>query len=355
MLTIVPEALITIHKKFEVLVGVAGPTGSGKTSALNALLGLRGLLATNSQEAATAVPCKVAYNDDDRPTMRFRACVAFRTMENFVKQLDQFFEDLKLRNELQATDTDSLDDEEAIRTIDANLRPTFEIIRTVFGVEEQDVVNMTTQTLIHSNPGVFELLGTTKRFHGGDLDHIAEQIKPYMDSTTTDHEASGLEFAAWPLIDEVEIFVKSEILRNGVVLVDLPGLCDWVESRAAVAKAYFPKLAATLIVTPARRAADDSTSVKLMSEHQELRMKMDGKFHRRSYCVAISQIDEIDRDSALRSRKAKTDIKLQRLINEEKTLRQMKKDQEGKLKIAKKKIKKLEATVAKKTRSGMKT
>ncbi|XXG95334.1 hypothetical protein Hte_001595 [Hypoxylon texense] len=330
--------LIQRHKDFKVLVGVAGPTGSGKTSTLNALLGFSELLPTSNQEAATAVACKVAYNDDERPGHRFRAIVTFRTKTNLTKQLDQFFEDMRGRDELRKAGTGSVEDYEALRNANANLKPSFEMIRTVFGLGEKEVASMTTKDLLRSNEDVGRLLGKTKRYHGSNVDQLSEKIKPYMDSTVAQHTKSGSEFAAWPLIDEVELFVKSEILRNGVVLVDLPGLADSVESRAAIAENYFSKLAATLIVSPARRAADDSTSVKLMSDHQELRLKMDGKFHKRSYCVAVSQIDQIDRRSALRTRDAKSNLKLQRLLAEEETLKLKKKEKAQEHKDAKKEL-----------------
>ncbi|KAI0836516.1 hypothetical protein F5Y06DRAFT_305267 [Hypoxylon sp. FL0890] len=332
--------LIDTHKEFRVLVGVAGPTGSGKTSALNALLGFPELLPTSNQEAATAVPCKVAYNDDDRHAMKFRACVTFRKLAGLRRQLDQFFEDLKRRDELLEADTGSPEDFEALRDANASLKPTFEMARTVFGLEECEVSKMTTEDLL-SDEGVTKLLGTKKKYHSPNADQLSEQIKPYMDSTTARHTKSGSEFAAWPLIDEVEILVKSDILRNGVVLVDLPGLADSVESRAAVAEAYFSKLVATLIVSPARRAADDSTSVRLMSEHQELRMKMDGKFHKRSYCIVVSQMDQIDRRSALRTREAKSNPNLQQLLEEEEELKSKKQQKSEELKNARKQLAKL--------------
>ncbi|KAI1468989.1 uncharacterized protein F4812DRAFT_470723 [Daldinia caldariorum] len=314
--------LTKLHKKFEVLVGVAGSTGSGKTSALNALLGFNELLPTNNQEASTAVVCKVSYNDSDKSSMKFRACVTFRTKANLVRQLDTFFEDLKGRDELRAADGDSLEDQEALRNTNARLKPTFEMIRTIFGIEECDVAGMTTQTLLEQNESVTKLLGTTKKFHAGHEDQLAEQIKPYTDSTTAQHTTSGLKFAAWPLIDEVELYIKSDILKNGVVLVDLPGIADAVESRADVARNYFPKLAATLIISPARRAADESAAVKLMSDHQELQIQMNGKFHKNSFCVVVSQTDHIDRRSAVKNREDKSNSKLKDLLEEESKLKE---------------------------------
>ncbi|KAI1802124.1 hypothetical protein F4811DRAFT_573467 [Daldinia bambusicola] len=335
--------LIKLHKKFEVLVGVAGSTGSGKTSALNALLGFNELLPTNNQEASTAVVCKVSYNDSDKPSMQFRACVTFRTKANLVRQLDTFFEDLKGRDELRAADGDSLEDQEALRNMNARLKPTFEMIRTIFGVEEHDVAGMTTQTLLEQNESVTKLLGTIKKFHAGHEDQLAEQIKPYMDSTTAQHTTSGLEFAAWPLIDEVELYIKSDILKNGVVLVDLPGIADAVESRADVARNYFPKLAATLIVSPARRAADESAAVKLMSDHQELQVQMNGKFHKDSFCVVVSQTDHIDRRSAIKNREDKSNSKLKKLLEEEGNMKSTKKKKLKQLKEVTKQLQQLRA------------
>lgn len=92
-LTSILEDLIRRHRDFGVLVGVAGPTGSGKTSTLNALLGFNELLPTSNQEAATAVACKIAYNYDMRTNYKFRATVTFRTKMDLTKQLDLFFED----------------------------------------------------------------------------------------------------------------------------------------------------------------------------------------------------------------------------------------------------------------------
>ncbi|KAI1074756.1 hypothetical protein F5B20DRAFT_595800 [Whalleya microplaca] len=333
--------LIKRRDKFEVLVGVAGPTGSGKTYALNALIGFRELLPTSNQEAVTAVPCKVAYNDDDKPAFKFRAIVTFRTRANLIKQLDKFFEDLKGRNELRDSASKSAEDFAALRTANGALKPTLEMVKIVFGFEEREVENMTTESLLASRQDIGKLLGSTKKLHRGNADEFSELMKPYMDSTVAQHTKSGSEFAAWPLIDQVQVFVKADILRNGIVLVDLPGLADAVESRAAVAEDFFPKLVATLIVSPARRAADDSTSVKLMSDHQELWMMMDGKFHRRSYCIVLSQIDQIDRKSALRTQDAKSNTELQKLLQEETQLKSKLKEKQDEQKAIRHKISQL--------------
>lgn len=311
------------------LVGVSGRTGSGKTSALNALLGYQELLPTSNEEASTAVPCTIEYNYDDDPAHAFRCRVTFRKRSELRKQLDQFFDDVRQRNEFEHLADRSIDDEEAFCNYNSQLKPAFEMIETVFGIEKKQAERMNAPRIMNSRPEVLALLGNKKIFHDDTLQGISEKIKPFIDSTEADHGKTGLDFAAWPLIDQVELFVKSDILKDGVVLVDLPGAADTVESRAAVAERYFSRLAATLVVVEAKRAASDSANVSLMSKQQEIATMLNGNFHKRSFCVCVSQIDSIDRTAALRKKEARDNKELQSWICEEDATKYKR---EGKLK-----------------------
>ncbi|KAI0544729.1 hypothetical protein F4679DRAFT_600356 [Xylaria curta] len=313
------QEIMKDHADFKVLVGVAGATGSGKTSALNALLGFQEMLPTNNEEAATAVQCKVAFNHDTRPEHAFRCHVTFQSKKALETKLEQFFSDLKLRNDLEAIHNGSAEDEEGLRALESILLPTREMIGIVFGLQDDQIEKLGLEGVLKSNPEALELLGTVKKYNSSSADEISKTMKPYMDSTAASHSLSGASFAAWPLIEQVELFVKSDILLNGVVLVDLPGLGDAVESRALVAERSFHQLTSTMIVTQATRAADNSTAVNLMSKHHEMAMMMDGKFQKETFCVCLSQIDQIDRRAALRKPDAKANTDLRSWLEEEAT------------------------------------
>ncbi|KAI1175248.1 hypothetical protein F4777DRAFT_598697 [Nemania sp. FL0916] len=315
------RGIIKDNQSFTVRVGVAGATGSGKTSVLNALLGVQELLPTNNEEAATAVRCNVYFNDDTRPEYAFRCHIKFKPKQALEIRLEQFFKDLESRNMLAASHDGSPEDEDALRTLQASLRHTSEMISIVFGLQHHEIEGLDPEAILNSNPAAMDMLGTVKAFNSSKAEEISKMTKPYTDSTVAYHNESGTRFAAWPLIEEVDLFLKSPILLNGIGLVDLPGLGDAVESRASVAEQSFGQLAATMIVTPATRAADNSTAVNLMSKHHEIAMMLDGKFHKQTFCVCISQIDQINRKAALRKPDATENGDLQNCLEEEAELK----------------------------------
>lgn len=84
-----------------------------------------------------------------------------------------------------------------------------------------------------------------------------------------------------------------------------------------MAEGYYQKLCVTAIVTPAIRAVDEKTGVKLMNNYQKLRMQFDGKYHRDSFCVVVSKSDDLDCDGFCKSsREARQDVRLQAVAAE---------------------------------------
>ena len=79
-----------------------------------------------------------------------------------------------------------------------------------------------------------------------------------------------------------------------------------------MAERYYQNLSVTAIVAPAIRAVDEKTGVKLMGTYQELRMQLDGKYNKDSFCVVVSKIDDMDCDAFCKgSREARQDAPLQ--------------------------------------------
>ncbi|KAI1856934.1 uncharacterized protein JN550_013570 [Neoarthrinium moseri] len=311
------------NRSFRTYVGALGITGSGKSTAINALLREPELLPTSNFEAETSVPIIVEYNFDNDPHRAYHAEVFFRSRSEISNQLATFFQDVRKKNELQREDPLTLtsDDLHALHDATASLKPTFEMIDTVWGISNNDAERMDSEAILFSSKAVLRLFGTTERFHHALREDFITMIHPYMNSDKVGHAGSSHSFSVWPLIDHVKLYVKSDLLRGGLGIIDSPGSGDVMESRSAVARKYSNEVDTTLVFAPAKRAADEKISSKLISDHQELKLKMSGTFNSKSLCIVISQIDELGDMTRPRLKDSDANIALQNCLSEKRQLK----------------------------------
>ncbi|KAK3332003.1 hypothetical protein B0T19DRAFT_472983 [Cercophora scortea] len=295
------ERLEKSSRDFEFLIGVAGATGAGKTSLLNALLEIPELLPSSSTEAATASVCRVAWNHDTRPGYEFQAEVVFCSRADVAKELDELLSSIKERKELNDQDYENEQEfQTAIEELNESISKGMDKFSRVWGfneieIEEELGSTSEAETIINMNPDLARRLGTTMLLHSSNAEEFAAEVKPFLDSTPTPQG-----YIAWPVIKE--------------------------------------KLALTTIVTPAIRAVDEKTGTGLMSQYQELRMKLDGKFHKRGFCVVISKADDMDCDAYCKGPKeAKEDSELQKDVAEMKDIIVQSREKEKELKVEKRK------------------
>jgi hypothetical protein len=281
--------------------------------------------------------CRIAWNYDDTAGHEFRADVIFRSKADVVKELHEFLNAIQYRKDVREEHFENENERfEALEEVNEIISGRISNVCIVWGLDENEIEDMdlTVESLMRSNDTVVDLLGKTRTIYSSIADEFASEVKPYLDSTAL---PEGI--TAWPLIEEVRLYVKSDILKHGIMLVDLPGLSDMVESRAAVAERYYQKLSVTAIVTPAIRAVDEKTGVKLMGSYQELRMKLDGKYHKDSFCVVVSKIDDVDCDTICREiQDARQDTQLQADVNEIKATLESYNETYKQLKSAEKKL-----------------
>jgi len=238
------------HQEFRVLVGVAGATGAGKTSLLNSLLEKKDMLPSSDEKAATATVCEIAWNHD--MSTEYRAVVTYRSYANIKEELDRFFKDLKYQHTRPAADESNDEDGDADPGPDeTNIDNEIEKLCKVWGPHtEMNLLKMTADKILKmSHPANACITKGTEVItsNNSDSGEFAKEIAPYLDSKVFKTTQSGkvYEYELWPLIERVELYLRAPILRNGVVLVDLPGLGDAVEGRAQVAESYRSRLDST--------------------------------------------------------------------------------------------------------------
>lgn len=98
--------------------------------------------------------------------------------------------------------------------------------------------------------------------------------------------ASSLQLSPWPLIDRVQVKLKSRLLSSGIMLVDLPGVADKNLSRVENTKHYLKSCSTIIICHPIARAHTDRSLVESLRECDR-RGKLENTI------VVITKIDDI--------------------------------------------------------------
>ncbi|KAL9618945.1 MAG: hypothetical protein Q9160_006409 [Pyrenula sp. 1 TL-2023] len=257
------------------IVGVVGNTGSGKSSRINAILDEERLVPTNCMRACTAVVTEISYNHGEVP---YSAVIEFIAAEDWRKELNILWKDLLDMNGNVSRDCANEDSEAGVA---------YAKIKAVYlKMTKEDMSNSSVDQLMrHGN--VVKLFGSTKEFSMDDAGDFYKKLQFYVDSkekTSGDKRKENgkkkppREMEFWPLIKVVRLYVKSPALSTGAVIVDLPGVHDSNQARAAVAEGYMKQCTGLWIVAPINRAVDDKAAKSLLGDSFKRQLKMDGGF-----------------------------------------------------------------------------
>jgi hypothetical protein len=249
LLTQGTEAIFTQLKEDRILVGVRGSTGSGKSTLISAILRMNNLLPTESYKACTATPVEIAYNYSDDENELFRAEVEFATGEEWKNELEVLFQDV--RAHFRETDEDSTfeDQDRKERIMDglAKIKSVYLHLCSIENLRDISVAELM------DNEEVQDVLSSTAFIRSGRQNQFSHSIRKFISTGEVDRK----NFAHWPLVKRVKVFVKSQILESGIVLCDLPGSMDSNSARGSIGGDYQKHLAVTIMVVDARRGIDD--------------------------------------------------------------------------------------------------
>ncbi|KJZ77212.1 hypothetical protein HIM_03533 [Hirsutella minnesotensis 3608] len=297
------RALITSlqreNNRFQYVVGVAGDTGTGKSSLLNALLSEAADVAPSSQHGActAAVCCFLSRSPDDDVDTKFFAKVHLKSKDTVNQELASFFAELNDFEIRLATDgeNDSLTFSEQEK-----LNDQLSVIHGWSGISKERLKEFGREN--NTDEITCRCQKSNELFHGENprrrkIIPIAEDnsndflkaLKRYVGSTGRSSQA-----LRWPLVAKVEIFVDSELLKDGIILVDLPGETDALDSRSQVAREFYNSLDSQMIVTPGDRAFDNKTAIELLRDDQIMDMEADGLIRDNGICVVVTKADLMD-------------------------------------------------------------
>ncbi|XP_078248209.1 uncharacterized protein LOC110084817 isoform X2 [Pogona vitticeps] len=268
-------------------IAVVGNTGAGKSCLLNALLDEEAVLPTSAMRACTAVVVEISRAVGGSP---YEAEVEFLSHQEWYKELQALLEDMKDKSgHLKRRCPDRKTEAGA-----AYCR-----VKAVYGriddLEKLENIQDVTQHL-----------GTVQHLSAETAAVFRTKIEKYIDSQTDNlREMKGGEF--WPIVKCVRIRVaKSEVLKTGAVLVDLPGIRDSNTARDRAAKEYLKDCHAVWIVASITRAVDDKTAKEMLEANLRRQLLMDG--HYGSLAFVCTKTDSFNITDIVRDLKLQDEI-----------------------------------------------
>ena len=258
------------------VIGVVGNTGAGKSSVINALLDEERLLPTNCMRACTAVITEISYNYD---STAYSAEIEFISDRDWRLELETLFKDLLDGSGNVSRDCTNEDNEAGIA---------YAKIKAVYPKLTRDDISKSSVEDLIQHGNVSRLLGSSRSIKDTDPMMFYKKLQSFVDSkektTKSEKDKSDKEkkkpreMEFWPLIKVVRLYIRAPALSTGAVIVDLPGVHDSNQARAAVAQNYMKQCTGLWICAPINRAVDDKAAKSLLGETFKRQLKMDGGF-----------------------------------------------------------------------------
>ncbi|VUC28222.1 unnamed protein product [Clonostachys rosea] len=267
-------------------IGFVGDSGVGKSSLLNSLLDYKDLArASNSGEACTCVVTEYHYHQHDHMDVQ----VELFTTQELNEQLERMLEDFR-HYSFHADEMETAEEKKAAKDR-AN------VAKDTFKAMFRGRMNNDSFLLQGSQREVFQtLVRWAEEQRPSQAVTSQQNLSPEQCSDAlfvlSSERISRSGPAIWPFIKTIKVFLNAHALRQGLVLVDLPGLRDLNSARRCITERYILECNEIFVICNIGRAVTDEGVLHVFNLAQQARLRNVG--------IVCTRSEEIVPSEALR-------------------------------------------------------
>jgi len=256
-----------LEPKPDLTLAMLGPTQQGKSSLINALLGEKVLAVGGAVGACTAVVTSIHYAS----TQTYNAEIYFIGLEewrNELKSLQQLVSDL---NDYKLEDHE---DKGIYHEFEAASKK-IEAVYNVVDVKTFDFKSHINDAGCLLPENILQHINnhnTPLSFSKEKTKNLSDEVKRYLVGRNQHEDAKF-----WPLIAEVKISGPFQVLADGMVLVDLPGLDDPNPAREQVTFKYLAEAHNVWLVCNSQNAISRVFKDLLQDQKLLFRLYIEGR------------------------------------------------------------------------------
>ncbi|OJJ42340.1 hypothetical protein ASPZODRAFT_125698 [Penicilliopsis zonata CBS 506.65] len=224
-------------------VGFIGDSGAGKSAVINSVMDIKGLVQSSNQgSACTSVVTELRHTDDSHPP--YTVEVDYMDSDAIKELLEELVQSFRMyHTDNVFREVESVHEQQRVReqatrawsTLTSLFRGHDELTHEFLAEQGEgayrrilDQLCRWTEASFTSRPG-----GEASRYCvvTGNLEACRRQVE----ILTRDPE-DGV--AWWPFINIIRLYIRSPVLRNGLILADLPGFRDLNYARVRATERY---------------------------------------------------------------------------------------------------------------------
>ncbi|KAM9621671.1 nuclear GTPase SLIP-GC [Trichechus inunguis] len=278
-------ALIEKPSLDPIYIGLFGSTGAGKSSLINAIIQQAMFLPVSGENTCTSCIVQVSSGCRDQ----YEAKIHLLSDQEWKEELKNL---TKLLHE-----TEELDKEEDAWDRDDAVEEAIWKLQVLYG---NGAESKNYEELLRAKPKgkiPTSRIITLKAEEAGEL---SVKLDPYIRAQRRDCSAESAGTQIWPLIKHVEVTLpKSELIPEGVVLVDIPGTGDFNNKRDEMWKKTIDKCSVIWVISDIERVSGVRAHEDLLNES----IKACQRGFCRDIALVVTKTDKLHLLEYLRERK----------------------------------------------------